>query len=150
MSAKIALLSWGWMLPLLAAVLAASPAARAATAGELLEKAIYAEETVGDLDQAIKLYEQVIDEGKSAQSAAAKAQYRLGLIYEKQGKGDLAAAAFRAVVDNYPDEKDLVADARKRLPSELKLMPVPWVDGEELQLNMKLPTGIDVGTMIYR
>jgi hypothetical protein len=134
-----------------AVILAAMPpAAKGATAGELLEKAIYAEETVGNLDEAIKLYEQVIAEAKTAKSAAAKAQYRLGLIYEKQGRPELAAAAFRAVVENYAEEKELVAQARKRLPSALQLLPEPWGGGDELQLNVKLPTGLDIGTMIYR
>jgi hypothetical protein len=151
MTTKGVLFSTGALLPLVIVVLAlTSPLAKGATAGELLEKAIYAEETTGNLDEAIKLYEQVIAEAKTAKSAAAKAQYRLGLIYEKQGKAELAAAAFRAVVENFPDEKDLVAQARKRLPSELKLLPAPWREGDELQLNMKLAAGLDIGTMIYR
>lgn len=129
--------------------LAALPV-QAATASELLEKAIYAEETAGDLDGAIKLYEQVIAEARAAQSEAAKAQYRLGLIFEKQGKIEQATAAFRSVIANYPNETALVAEARKRLPSELTLLPAPWVDGEEMQLDMSLATGLDVGTMIYR
>jgi hypothetical protein len=141
----------GGVLPLLVVLMAfIAPPARGATAGELLEKAIYAEETAGDLDGAIKLYEQVIAEAKTANSAAAKAQYRLGLIYEKQGKADLAAAAFRAVVENFADEKELVAQARKRLPSELELLPAPWGDGDELQFAMKMVSGLDIGTMIYR
>ena len=120
MTAKGVLFSTGALLPLVIVFLAlTSPLAKGATAGELLEKAIYAEETTGNLDEAIKLYEQVIAEAKTAKSAAAKAQYRLGLIYEKQGKAEPAAAAFRAVVENFPDEKELVAQARKRLPSEL-------------------------------
>ena len=151
MSAKFVLFSTGVLLPLVIVVLAiGSPLAKAATAGELLEKAIYAEETAGNLDEAVKLYEQVIAEAKTAKGAAAKAQYRLGLIYEKQGKAEQATAAFQAVVENYEGETELVAEARKRLPSAAELLPVPWVDGEELQLNIKLPTGLDIGTMIYR
>ena len=150
MSTKLLLLSTGGLLPLVIIFLALAPPVRAATAGEILEKAIYAEETAGDLDEAIKLYEQVIAEAKTARSAAAKAQYRLGLIYEKQGKVEQAAEAFRAVIENYAEEEELVAQARKRLPSEVQLLPAPWVDGEELQLDMKLPTGHDIGTMVYR
>nr|MBA3485129.1 hypothetical protein [Pirellulales bacterium] len=51
---------------------------------------------------------------------------------------------------NFADEKELVAQARKRLPSEVQLLPAPWGEGDELQLNMKLATGLDIGTMIYR
>lgn len=151
MSGKFVLFSSSVFLPLVVLLLAAmSPPVQGATAGELLEKAIYAEETVGNLDEAVKLYEQVIAEGKTARSAAAKAQYRLGLIYEKQGKTEAATAAFRAVVEDYPNEKDLVAQARQKLPSKLQLLPEPWVDGEELYMNIKLASGFDVGTMIYR
>ncbi len=139
------------ILPLVAAMLLIAPpmVAAAATAGELLEKAIYAEETAGNLDQAIDLYEQVIAEGKQVSKTAAQAQLRLGLCYEKQGKAEAAATAFQAVIDNYPQESDLIAQARKHLPSALKLLPYPWADGEQLQFNMKLATGLDIGTMIY-
>lgn len=141
----------GRAVPLLAALLVLSlpMVASAATAGELLEKAIYAEETVGNLDEAIDLYEQVIAEGKEASAAAAQAQLRLGVCYQKQGKADLAAAAFQAVVDGYPQEKELVAEARKHLPAAMKLLPFPWKDGEQLQFNLKLGTGLDIATMIY-
>jgi hypothetical protein len=120
----------------------------AATPGEILEKAIYTEETVGNLGEAIKLYEKVIAEGKSARSAAAQAQYRLGLVYKKMNKQAEATAAFESLIKDFPDEKDLIAKAQKHLPSALELLPVPWTDGEVLQLNMKLATGLDIGTMI--
>jgi len=144
--------SWhGCAAPLFAGllILALPCTAAAATAGELLEKAIYAEETVGNLDEAIELYEQVIVEGKQATKAAAQAQLRLGVCYQKQGKADAATAAFQAVVDGYPQETELVAEARKHLPAALKLLPFPWKDGEQLQFNMKLASGLDIGTMIY-
>ena len=140
----------GSMLVLVAmtALLAAGPAA-AASPSELLQKAIYTEETVGNLDEAMKLYEQVIAEGKSSQEAAAQAQYRLALCYQKKGREADAKAAFETLIENYPDAKELVAQARKHLPGDIKLLPAPWQPGERLQLNMKLPTGLDIGTMIY-
>ena len=55
----------------------------------------------------------------------------------------------RRLIENYPNAKDLVAEARKHLPSGLELLPTPWALGERMQLNMKLPTGLDIGTMIY-
>jgi hypothetical protein len=130
--------------------LAAGPVV-AATPGELLQKAIYTEETVGNLDEAMKLYEQVIADGNAGQEAAAQAQYRLALCYEKKGHDADAKAAFEALIENYPNAKDLVAEARKHLPTkELKLLPAPWKLGERMQLNMKLPTGLPIGTMIYK
>src|SRR3981081_3866607 len=65
-------------IALVAAItLGAGTAACGASPSELLEKAIHAEETAGNIDEAIKLYEQVIAEGKAARGAAAQAEYRL-------------------------------------------------------------------------
>jgi tetratricopeptide (TPR) repeat protein len=111
-------------------ILALSRGAAAATPSELLQKAIYTEETVGNLDEAIKLYEQVIAEGRAAKNAAAQAQYRLGLAYLKKDKRAEATAAFQALIKDFPGEKDLIAKAQKHLPSKLELLPAPWTDGE--------------------
>ena len=132
------------------AIFALASPAMAATASELLEKGIYTEETVGDLDQAIKVYKKVVVEGKAAQEVAAQAQFRIGLCYAKLGKTDEAKAAFQAVIDNFPQAAGIVAEAQKRLPREPELLPVPWGDGDELLLEMQLPNGMGVGQQIYR
>lgn len=139
----------GWIAAAVAIALNGAFAAQAASPSELLEKAIYTEETVGNLDEAIKLYEKVIAESKSAQSAGAQALYRLGLCYLKKEQKTEAIAAFEKLVKQYPDEKELVAKARKHLPSELKLEPAPWQSGEVLEVNLKLPTGVDIGAYFY-
>lgn len=138
-------------LPFAAVVLVAAIATTglAATPGELLQKAIYTEETVGNVDEAMKLYEQVIATAKTGQEAAAQAQYRLGLCHLKIGDESAAKEAFETLINDYPNAKDLIVKARKHVPSGLKLLPAPWTNGERLQLNMKLPTGVDIGTMIY-
>jgi hypothetical protein len=141
----------GGLLILLAQVgmlLAAAPTV-AATASDLLQKAIYEEETIGNLDEAMKLYEQVIAEGEAGQEAGAQAQYRLALCYEKKGQDAEAQAAFKAVVTNFPNQKELVAQAQEHLSTELELLPAPWTPGERMQLNMTLPSGLPIGTMIY-
>ena len=138
-----------WLLLAAATLVVLTGPAAAATPGELLQKAIYTEETVGDLDAAMKLYEQVIAEGKSAHEAAAQAQFRLALCLEKKGRDAEAQAAFKAVIENFPNAKELVAQAREHLPSDIKLLPAPWKMGERMQLCMALPTGLNVGTMIY-
>lgn len=124
-------------------------AVRGDTPSDLLQQGIYAEETAGNLDQAIKLYEQVIAESKSGRSAAAQAQFRLGKCYEKQGKTDMATKAFQTIIDDYPQEKKLVAEARKHLPAALTLLPSPWASGERLHMNMSLATGLEIGVMVY-
>ena len=138
---------------LLAAVVAIHPsAARAASESpsELLEKGIYNEETKGDLDSAIAIYQQLVAEANVNQSLAAQAQFRLGQCYLKKNRSAEATAAFEKLISDFPNEKELVAKAREYLPRDLVLGPVPWVDGERLQINMTLPTGADIGTMEYR
>jgi hypothetical protein len=120
------------------------------TASELLEKGIYQEETKGDLDVAITIYQQLLGEAKNAQSLAAQAQFRLGQCYLKKNRPADATVAFERLVRDYPGEKDLVAKAREHLPADLALQPVPWVDGERLQLDLTLASGLDVGSMEYR
>jgi len=100
---------------LLVAILAAGPMAFAQSASELLEKGIYTEETAGDLDAAIGIYEQIVGNHDANHTYIARAQFRLGVCYEKKGMEQEAAAAFRQVVERYADQPALVARARVRL-----------------------------------
>jgi tetratricopeptide (TPR) repeat protein len=124
-------------------------AAMAASASEMLEKGIYTEETVGDLDKAISIYQKVVAEGKAAHALAAQAQYHIGQCLLKKGKKGEATAAFQKLVNDFPDQKELVAKARKFLPEGVQLGPVPWVDGETLQLRFRFITGLDIGTQVH-
>ncbi|HTS16375.1 MAG TPA: tetratricopeptide repeat protein [Verrucomicrobiae bacterium] len=138
---------------LVAATAVVYPAvARAATESpsELLEKGIYAEETKGDVDSAIAIYQQLVAEQDVNQSLAAQAQFRLGQCYLKKNQTADATAAFRKLIHDYPNETNLVAQARALLPNGLPLGPVPWVDGERLQLTVSLSTGSDIGVAEYR
>ena len=85
-----------------------------------MEKAIYTEETVGDLPTAITIYQKVLVEAEKGEAQAAEAQYRLGKCLLKQKKTDKAVAAFQKVVDSYPDHKDWVAKAKLQIPILLK------------------------------
>src|SRR5262245_45358036 len=89
-----------------AVALAGRPAVRAASPGETLEKAIYTEETVGNVDEAIKLYEQVIAEGKAVRSTAAQAQYRLAQCLLKKGRAAESNAALEKLVKEFPEQKE--------------------------------------------
>jgi hypothetical protein len=117
---------------------------------QLLEKGIYAEETKGDIDGAITIYQQLVAEAKANQALAAKAQLRLGQCLLKKKQQAEAMAAFEKLIREFPDEKELVAKAREYLPAELALGPVPWVDGERLQMALTLQTGLDIGTVELR
>ena len=138
---------------LVAATAAVYPsAARAATESpsELLEKGIYAEETKGDVDSAITIYQQLVTEQDVNHSVAAQAQFRLGQCYLKKNRTDDATAAFQKLIHDYPNETNLIVQARAMMPSGLTFGPIPWVDGERLQLNIALSTGSDIGVAEYR
>ncbi|HVM47054.1 MAG TPA: tetratricopeptide repeat protein, partial [Candidatus Acidoferrum sp.] len=138
-------------LVLLAITFAGTAALAAGTnsPSELLEQAIYSEETKGDVDAALKLYQQVVAEAKAGQAVAAQAQYRLGVCYYKKKDYAKANAAFEKLLNDYPDQKDLIASANQYLAGAVALMPAPWADGEELQLDIKFPTGYKIGTACY-
>jgi tetratricopeptide (TPR) repeat protein len=137
---------------LIASTLALHPSAvySAASSSELLEKGIYTEETKGDVDAAIAIYQQIVTESKTGQSLAAQAQFRLGQCLLKKNRPNDAIAAFEKLVRDFPNEKELVEKAREHLPAEVALGPVTWADGERLQLNLTTATGIDIGTMVTR
>lgn len=78
---------------------------------------------------------------------AAQAQFRLGECLLKKNRTDEATAAFEKLIADFPGEKELVAKAREHLPAEIALGPVPWVDGERMQLTLSLPAGMEIGTM---
>jgi len=137
------------LLATLFAIQPCSTRADSASPSELLEKGIYTEETKGDIDAAIVIYQQLISETKNAQSLGAQAQFRLAQCYLKKNRAADANAAFEKLIHDFPNEKELIAKAREQLPSAIVLSPVPWVDGERLQLNIKLATGLDVGTTEY-
>ncbi|MGO8925363.1 MAG: DUF3108 domain-containing protein [Limisphaerales bacterium] len=131
-------------------VLGTAQLAAAASPSELLEQGIYSEETKGDVDGALKLYQQVVMEAKAGLAVAAQAQYRVGVCYYKKKNYGEANAAFEKLLKDYPDQKDLLALANKYLADAMPLMPAPWVDGEEMQLDIKFPTGYKIGTACYR
>jgi hypothetical protein len=141
--AALFLLAITSLFPVAQAIAAASPS-------ELLEQGIYSEETKGDVDAALKLYQQVVTAAKAGQAVAAQAQYRLGVCHYKKKNFGEANAAFEKLIRDYPDQKDLIALANKYLAGAMPLLPVPWVDGEELQLDIKFPTGFKIGTACYR
>src|SRR5438876_808219 len=79
----------------------------AAESLSVLQKAIYAEETEGNLESAIKLYEQIARDAASNRPMVAQAQYRLAVCYQKQGSKDRAVAALNELMKQFPAEAAL-------------------------------------------
>jgi Tol biopolymer transport system component len=84
------------------------------TAAGLLEKAVYLEETKGDLQGAIDLYKQIVDKFGDSRSVAAKALLRLGGCYERLGLSE-AQKTFNKVITDYPEQTEAVKAAREKL-----------------------------------
>ncbi|MCP4378257.1 MAG: hypothetical protein GY794_19035, partial [bacterium] len=73
---------------LVAITTSATQIVQAESPAMLLEKGIFAEETKGDVDAAIKIYKQITDDAKANRKYVAQAMYRLGVCYMKQKKND--------------------------------------------------------------
>ncbi len=136
------------ILPLLSTVtlLAAAPAVWADSPSDLMEQGIYSEETKGDLDNAVQLYQKVVEQAKADQTLAARAQYHLGLCYYKENNYTAANAAFESLVKDFPEQKEMVALARKYLAAAHPLQPAPWTDNEDMRLDIKMGT-MRIGVM---
>jgi tetratricopeptide (TPR) repeat protein len=137
-------------LAILVGLLGVSPSTLPAeTVSDLLEQGIYSEETEGDLEKAVQLYLQVIEEAESNEALGARAQYRLGVCYWKQKDYDKASAAFEKILEAYPEQKELVRMASEYLAGAVQLLPAPWADGEVMRLTIKTPTGFEIGFVRY-
>ncbi|MDP2916197.1 MAG: tetratricopeptide repeat protein [Candidatus Aminicenantes bacterium] len=80
----------------------------------LFEKAKFAMETKGDLNEAIKLFSELIQKYPGEREYAAKSQLYIGLCYEKLGNAE-ARTAYERLVRDYADQAEIVAQARVRL-----------------------------------
>ncbi|MCH8210751.1 MAG: PD40 domain-containing protein [Planctomycetes bacterium] len=85
------------------------------SASTLLQEGIFIEETVGDLDAAIEIYERIAASAEKDRTYAALAQYRLGMCYLKKGLKQDAAVAFRKLIDRFPMQTERVAQAKVQL-----------------------------------
>src|ERR1700720_300410 len=89
------------------ALIVASPCS-AQTAAELLQKGIYTQDAVGDLDGAIRIYRQVLTASSFPREYAAQAQGRIVQCLLKKGDRTTAAREFDKLARDYADFKDVV------------------------------------------
>jgi Tol biopolymer transport system component len=118
-------------------------------AQKLLSEAVYQEEVNGDLDEAIKTYQRVIKQYPGNRKAVAEAYYHMGMCFEKLGRQD-AMNAYREVIRNYADQKDIVVKARGRL-AQLEQPEVKAEEPEGLKIRQiwRSPLMEDLGTVSY-
>ncbi len=80
----------------------------AQTVAEQMQKAIYTQETAGNLDAAIQMYRQILNSSPADRKYAAMAQFRLAQALLQKGDLPEAAIEFQALA-NYPEYKDVIA-----------------------------------------
>ena len=97
-----------------AATLASSVVAQQRDAEVALQQAMQVEQVQGDLERAIRLYQDIIAHHGDARAVAAKALLQLGQCYEKLGRTE-ATNAYQRLVREYGDQSEMVAAARARL-----------------------------------
>jgi Tol biopolymer transport system component len=107
----LALIVGGSTLWLLAAA-ARTPAAQDSEVQ--FQRAVQLETIEGDLNAAIDLYQQLINNNGHNRALAAKALLRLGGCYEKQGNEE-ARKTYERLLSDYADQSESAAEARTRL-----------------------------------
>lgn len=126
------------------ALLTASLNAQDNTASVQLAAAIYEEEVTGNLDKAVGLYLDILKKYPDDRPVAAKTLYHLGLVNEKMGK-EKANDFFTRLVNNYPDQTEVVNLAKARLAalentggSEKDFLPMDQIEVNNLLTMRKL------------
>ena len=103
---------------LLSCVLLTASSLQASSVEETYQAALTQEKGEGNLEEAIRLYKQVIEaheKGEGDEKMAARAQLRIGVCQEKQGLAQ-ARQTYEAVRDKYPESQE-EAEATRRLES---------------------------------
>ena len=97
------------------AVVLVTSAALAKSASVLLQEGLYAEEIDGDLDAAIKIYEQIIADSSAQRSHVAQAMYLQGMCYLKKQDETQAQMVFGKLVADYSDQTKVVNKVKPML-----------------------------------
>ena len=80
-----------------------------------LQKAYFAEKSEGDLDKAIELYSDIVEQSEIDKHYVAQAAYQLGCCFEKKGEAAKAVQYFQKVVSEYPDMEKWHGKAKLKL-----------------------------------
>ena len=99
---------------IIAALLALSSPMRAQSGHELFQQALSKERAEGKLQEAIALYQRVVEVASSDHALAARALLQLGRCYEQLGNAE-ARTAYERLIARYPDQTDQVVQAKARL-----------------------------------
>jgi len=112
------------------------------SANQLYQSGIYKEDVEGQLEEAITIYQQIIEKFPNDGPISAKAWFHIGLCHEKLGNQE-AQKAYQQVLSNYADQKEIASQARARLAA---LGETLASDKEPVFTTRQLWTGPDVDT----
>ncbi|MBN2589094.1 MAG: tetratricopeptide repeat protein [Sedimentisphaerales bacterium] len=90
-------------------------AASTKQASVLLQEALYAEEIEGDINTAIKIYQQIIDDDSAQENYVAQALYRQGMCYMKVQNENQAKGNFTRLVTNFSDQTNIIEKVKPLL-----------------------------------
>ena len=100
----------------------------------IFEKAKFTMETKGNLEEAIKLFNEIIEKYSDEREYAAKSQLYIGLCYEKLGLKE-AQKAYQKVVDTYPEQTEAVKLANEKLSILLRAEAVIRKEDKEFSIR---------------
>jgi Tol biopolymer transport system component len=95
----------------------------AQSSNDLFQQALVKERTEGKFNEAIKIYQTIIQKYSSDRKVVAKALFQMGQAYEKLGSAE-AKKAYERIAREFADQKEIAADAGRRL-SVLSFPPTP-------------------------
>ncbi len=101
-------------------------------ASVLLQEGLYAEEIEGNLDGAIKIYQQIIDDSSAPKNNVAQALYRQGMCYMKLQKENLAKENFQKLVTNFSDQTNIIEKIKPLLDEMSNADPAALMPPETL------------------
>jgi hypothetical protein len=137
------------LIPIMLALASTAGAQKTPSAG-LLEQGIYAEETIGDLNQAIAIYSKIIQDEKARRPEVAQALFRLAICHSNLGQKSKANQLVRQLMEEYSDQTALIAEARKlATPERIALSPAPWENGEVAFYDIKRSGGGKIGAAAF-
>jgi Tol biopolymer transport system component len=113
------------------------------TAEQLYETAIFKKEAEGDLEGAIKIFRRIVAEFPENRKMAAKAQLQIGNCYEKLGLKE-ASRAYQKVIDDYPEQREEVREAREKLSLLTKAQIVIEKRDREFKIRQFVGPDVDI------
>ena len=96
-------------------MLLGAPLSFAQNGHDLFQKALQKERAEGNLEEAIALYERIVEEHASDRALVAKALLQMGKDYELLGRTDEAQQAFATVASEYTDQTEAARLARAKM-----------------------------------